>query len=376
VGQGLAGSLLAYFLLKKGHSVVVIDSDTEGGASKIAAGIINPITGKRFVKSWRIDAFLPIARTTYKALETLLQIPIWQERVMIRTLKSVEEENQWLLRSGYEDYLPYCSDTIATLDSSDETAANVALRQWGKHLKILQKYPSLAIVQQAAQVNVPAFIECFKQYLMSLNAFFLDNFDYQNLDIAENGVSYRDFKAEKIIFCEGAKAIKNPYFNALPFNPDKGELLIVKIPHFNLTQLFKHHITIAPLGDDLYWVGATNDWHFESDNPTEVNKQIILSELREILNMPFEIVAHQAAVRPTVKDRRPFIGFHPDYPTLAIFNGFGTKGASLIPYWANYFSAILSNAYQEEVTEKAEQSSNLDKEIDIKRYEKLLKKAI
>ena len=362
--------------MKKGHSVVVIDADTEGGASKIAAGIINPITGKRFVKSWRIDAFLPIARTTYKALETLLQIPIWQERVMIRTLKSVEEENQWLLRSGYDDYLPYCSDTIFTLKSSDRGVADMEMGQWGKHIEVLQKYPSLAIVKQAAQVNVPAFIDRFKQYLASLNAFISNDFNYQELHIAENGVSYGDFSANKIIFCEGAKAINNPFFNALPFNPDKGELLIVKIPNFNLTQLFKHHITIAPLGDDLYWVGATNDWHFKDENPTEENRQIILKELREILNIPFAIVTHQAAVRPTVKDRRPFIGFHPDHPTLAIFNGFGTKGASLIPYWADYFSAILSKINQVQVTEEEAYRPPLDKEIDIKRYEKLLKKTI
>ena len=375
MGQGLAGSLLAYFLMKKGRSVLVIDSDTEGGASKIAAGIINPITGKRFVKSWRIDAFLPLARTTYKAIENLLQMPIWQEREMLRTLKSVEEENQWLLRSGYDDYMPYCTDTIFTLKSSPETVVNrvVGHEDWEKYLHVLQKYSSLAIVKQAAQVNIPSFIEHFKQYLVSINAFLRDDFIYEDLHIEENGVSYKDYTAEKIIFCEGAKAVNNPYFNRLPFNPDKGELLIVKIPQLNLTQLFKHHLTIVPLGNDLYWVGATNDWHFKDDNPTEENKQIILKELQEILNIPFEIVVHQAAIRPTVKDRRPFIGFHPNHPTLAIFNGFGTKGASLIPYWGDYFATILSNISETQAAQEQQGSHPLDKEIDIMRYEKYLK---
>ena len=69
VGQGLAGTLLAYFLLQAGQRVLIIDENTEGGASAIAAGVINPVTGRRIVKSWRIDEFLPFAKNTYQSIE-------------------------------------------------------------------------------------------------------------------------------------------------------------------------------------------------------------------------------------------------------------------------------------------------------------------
>lgn len=349
----MAGSLLAYYLLQKGCKIIVIDAAyTEEviatnyrSSSSIAAGVINPITGKRYVKSWRIDELLPEAREMYQAIEKLLKIPIWQERSLIRSLQNVEDENQWLLRSSYADNVAYCTDkcTPSVLEGLKTT---------------IQNFHAFAEIKQAAQVHIPALVKHFRQYLMAQDCYFKDNFEYRDCILKENAVLYKAFKAQKVIFCEGAKGIDNPYFKWLPYNLDKGELLIAKIPNFNLNYIFKHHISIVPLGNDLYWVGATNDWHFADDQPTEVNKQLIIKELESILKLPFEIIDHQSAIRPTVKDRRPFIGIHPDFEAVTIFNGFGTKGASLIPYWAKHFSDVLLRG------------GEVDKEVNIDRYAK------
>ena len=316
-------------------------------SSSVAAGVINPITGKRYVKSWRIDEFLPAARKMYQAIEKLLKIPIWQERLLIRTLQNVEDENQWLLRSSYADYAAYCTEkcTPSVLEYLKGVISN--------------DFQAFAEIKNAAQVHVPVLVKHFRQYLMVQNCYFEDNFKYNDCILKENAVFYKEFKAQKVIYCEGAKGVHNPYFKWLPFNLDKGELLIVKIPNFNLNNIFKHHISIVPLGDDLYWVGATNDWHFKDDQPTESNKQLIIKELESILKLPFEIIDHQAAIRPTVKDRRPFIGIHPEFEAVAIFNGFGTKGASLIPHWAEHFSDVLLRG------------GDVDKEVNIGRYIKM-----
>ena len=53
IGQGLAGSLLAWELIQRRCSVVVVDNGNEN-ASQIAAGLINPITGMRFVKYYSL----------------------------------------------------------------------------------------------------------------------------------------------------------------------------------------------------------------------------------------------------------------------------------------------------------------------------------
>ena len=46
-------------------------------------------------------------------------------------------------------------------------------------------------------------------------------------------------------------------------------------------------------------------------------------------------------IRPTVADKRPLLGLHPTLPQLAIFNGLGTKGASLGPYFAEQMTNFL-----------------------------------
>jgi glycine oxidase len=373
VGQGIAGSILAYLLHKNGQKIVVLDQNREGvlTSSKIAAGVINPITGRRFVKSWRIDALLPVARRLYQELETELSIPIWHDRPILRTLRDIEEENNFLLRRTYSDYTPYCGETTTTPKASDILFSPVA------H-PFFNKFYAFAETKNGAQVNVPFLIEHLRDYFIDKQMLINETFSFDDVIIEENQVSYKHLKAKKVIFAEGAAGAVNPYFCWLPFNLDKGELILVRIPDLNLKAIFKNKISIVPLHDvgigmsdfggvasstsdipnptSLYWVGATNAWTFADDLPTEVNRELIINELKEILNCPFEVVAHQAAVRPTVRDRRPFLGWHPKFSVLGIFNGFGTKGASLIPFFAEQFVDNL-------LTHKP-----LEKEVNISRF--------
>ena len=72
VGQGIAGTFLSYCLLKEGKKVLVVDDDPVYSSSKVSAGIINYITGRRFVKTWMADTIIPFAKQTYLDMETLL----------------------------------------------------------------------------------------------------------------------------------------------------------------------------------------------------------------------------------------------------------------------------------------------------------------
>jgi glycine oxidase len=344
VGQGLAGSVLAHLLLQKGKSVLVIDHDEIPSSSSIAAGLINPITGWRFVKTWLIDELIPEAKSVYQDLEELLNIPLWNERIMVRALKNIEEENQWILKSSYEDYQNYCSKTIFS-------GYYPTLSHQLKHFR------SFAEIKQCIQVDVPTLIQKYRAYLVENKLIINESFCYEDLIIDDQGVTYKDFEAKKIIFCEGAKAVNNPYFNYLPFNLDKGELLIVRIPNLNQTEkIIKNIISIVPIGDDTYWVGATNEWNYQDELPSQLKKADLIAELDYILHIPYQIIDHQAGIRPTVKDRRPFIGSHPEHQTLSIFNGMGTKGTSLVPFFAKHFVDHLTN------------NEPLDISIDIKRF--------
>jgi glycine oxidase len=363
IGQGLAGTLLAISLLEANQNILVIDNFREGGASKIAAGLINPVTGRRIVKSWRIDDFLPVAKKTYQSLENQYNIKIWKGVNIVRTLKNAEDENEWLLRSSWADYQPFCNYLTPP---SVFSAFQDKIKPFYGYGEILE----------SAQVDLKVLLFFFKEKWHKEGVLIQEKFGYEALKTDETGVSYKDFKARKIIFCEGAAAVKNPFFNYLPFNLDKGELLLVRIPNAHFTKIFKNNISIVPIShietlqsnvstnvytveNDLYWVGATNEWNSPHDLPTEEKKQLLINELSEILTTDFKVLDHQAAFRPTVKDRRPLLGFHPENPHLAIFNGFGTKGASLAPYWASHFSSVLLRG------------SEIEKDVNIKRYSAL-----
>ena len=340
VGQGLAGTLLAYFLQREGKSVYVIDQEHWGSASAVAAGLINPITGRRFVKSWMIEKLIPAAEATYLELEQLLKIRLYHPRNIIRALFNSREENDWLARSGEAGYHRFMAEEARWDDFTQHTEAAYS---YGELL-------------QSAQVDVPLLIKAYRKHLNEKGIIRSERFDYSQIHFDNVLVEYKGIKAEKIIFCEGHQSRYNPYFAYLPFNPAKGEILIVKIPEAGFTKLFKHRVFIAPLGNDLYWVGATNDWDFDNDSPTTEARSFLKERLQDILTIPFEIVTHQAAIRPTVKDRRPMLGFHPHFPALVIFNGLGTKGASLGPYWAGHMTEVLTK------------NGSLDKRVDIKRF--------
>lgn len=345
VGQGIAGTLLAHFLMQAGKTVLVIDNHHQGASSKAAAGIINPVTGRKYVKSWRVDDLLPVAKQTYRELADLLGVEIFHPRNVIRTMSNAKEENDWSVRTAEPGYQAYVSDEVELGAYAEKT--NPAF--------------SYGEVLQGGQTDLPLLIERFRKYLMEKDAILNAEFDFDQLDIFAEGIRYQDFTAKKIIFCEGAKGKQNPYFSYLPFHGDKGEALIVRIPDAGFEKILKQQIFIVPLReDDLYWIGSTYDRHYQDDKPSEKGYNYLHEHLKNLLRVPFEVVDHVAAVRPTVRDRRPFLGLHPKFPQLGIFNGLGTKGASLGPFWAKQLVDFLLH------------EKTLDEAVDIQRFKSFL----
>jgi glycine/D-amino acid oxidase-like deaminating enzyme len=150
----------------------------------------------------------------------------------------------------------------------------------------------------------------------------------------------------------------NPYFKHLPLDGTKGELFVIKAPKLDLDVIVNASVFILPLGNDLFKIGATYDWNDKTDSPSEEGKAELIEKIKEVITCDFEIVAHLAGVRPTVKDRRPLIGTHPNHSSIHILNGLGTRGVMLGPAMAK---ALFENI---------EYQKPLDKEIDIKRLVK------
>ncbi len=325
IGQGLAGSLLSYSLIKRGSSVMVLDEGAPYNSSSIAGGVYNPVTGRRLTKSWNIDLFQPIAKNIYQSLEQLLQEDFFEEKTILRIIASQEEYA--LLKKRKEEtednYLGACIDQI------NEKGINQA--------------NGYCEIRGGGKVNTGLFLKKYRDYLIENNAYQRETFDYSILDIELDGtVIYKDFKAKTVIFSEGYKAAKlNPYFNYLPFNLVKGEILNVSIPGLTQRYIYGKSMLLTPMGGSYFKAGGTYDWGDLSEELTEEGKEELITKIEDIISVPYTIVSHEAGIRPATKDRRPFLGRHPQYPSIAIFNGMGTKGVLLAPALAENFAEYL-----------------------------------
>jgi glycine/D-amino acid oxidase-like deaminating enzyme len=171
-------------------------------------------------------------------------------------------------------------------------------------------------------------------------------------------MQYKGFQAKNIVFAEGFGIQNNPFFKNIPLDGTKGELLIIRARDLKLKEIVKSAVFLIPLGNDLYKVGATYNREDKTNLPTEEAKEELVSELNKLITSSFEIVQHNAGIRPTVRDRRPLLGSHPNYKNMHILNGLGTRGVMLAPAMA----ADLFNCI--------ENDTPLDATINIKRFKK------
>lgn len=329
IGQGIAGSMMAHTLLSRGKNILVIDQFHPNSSSNIASGVVNPITGRKMVKTWMIDELLPFAKQTYKNLEVLLQTQFVHENKLLKIFSSHDDIEQWKKRQADTEYMPYMGEMIA----ADEM-----------HPSINAPFGA-GIIKQAFGVNVPEFTKATRTFLKSQNRILEENFDYDELIISDT-LQYKNIEAEKIIFCEGYKAYQNPYFKWIPFCFAKGEHLLIHAEKLETDCVLNKNIFVIPIGNHLYKIGSTFLWDDMEENVTDAGREEMLQKFKKISSDAFTIVEEKAAIRPAMRDRRPVVGRHPEYKNLYVFNGMGTKGVSLSPYFSTYLADFLEHNFK------------------------------
>lgn len=337
VGNGLAGISFAEIALQNNKSVFVFDNNSQP-SSRVAGGLYNPVVLKRFSEVWKAKEQIDFAFPLYHNIQSKLDVVFDFEMPILRKLFSIEEQNNWFQAADKPNLAPFLDSKLVT--NSYESIASPF--HYGK-------------VNHTGYLEISILIEAYSNYLKSLNSFSDDAFVYDEIEFLDGFIQYKNIKARHIIFAEGFGLHANPYFNDLPLDGTKGELLIIKAPKLQLDVVVKSSVFILPIGNDLYKVGATYDWSDKTNKPTEAGKQELVEKLSELISCDFEIIKHFAGVRPTVKDRRPLVGTHPIHSQLHVLNGLGTRGVMLGPYLANQLFQHIEN------------SIPLEKEIDITR---------
>lgn len=318
VGQGIAGSMVAHSLLKHGKKILVIDKFNPNASSNIAAGVVNPITGRRIVKTWIIDEILPFAKKTYKALEQQLGISFFYEQDIYKIFSSQEDIDIWdkkLLNSEYHNYL---GDIIADLSNENISTPYGA-----------------GVIKQGCWMDVPMFTKAYRAFLNQQDSLLEEEFDFNSLMVNEY-IQYKNFTANRIIFCEGYRAYLNPYFKWVSFSLAKGEHFVIQAHNLNSTKIINKNIFIIPKGNNHYNVGSTFIWDDLTEVVTDDGRTEVLTKLERIIKTPYAITEEKAGIRPTIIDRRPVVGNHPVYKNIYIFNGMGTKGVSMAPYLSSH----------------------------------------
>ncbi len=329
IGQGLAGSLICQRLLDEGKNVMVIDHRHEGSASKIAAGIVNPITGRRFVKSWMIEELMSFAEKCFSDFSSLLGTEkYYQKREILRCLFSPSEENDWMIRTAQ----PGWTEHVMEADNMGEFDKHVIS---GTSQGILL----------GAQVDLGRFIKEYQAHLLNQDILVQTDLSYNEVNIENGTIQSLGIQFQTIIWCEGAKGRFNPLWSTVEFEPSKGEVFHLKIEDLKTERLLKHKMIMAPLAESHFWFGANYEWNSPDDKPSEAGAAFLQKRLDKMLPK-YEKVNHLAAIRPTVKDRRPVIGRHHQFDNCYIFSGLGTKGASIGPYFANHFIEFLLNGQE------------------------------
>lgn len=339
VGCGLAGITLAWHLKQKKIPFTIFDSGYNH-SSTIAAGLINPIVFRRMAKSWRIDDFLPYAINFYENLAASFGRNYFTLLPIRRAFSHDQEFDLWQKKQEEEGYLNYLNK----------------YKESENHIDHLNSSFGTGLVKGSGFVDTKNFLYDAVKWLKEIDAYRFEKFDFKLYN--EKTTSYKNISYDTIIFCEGYNALDNPYFNYLPLQATKGETLTIESAVLTKHEIFNRKCFILPTHKNEFKVGATYVWNNIDLSTTEEGKSELTNLFEQLTTADYTVLHQEAGIRPTVEDRRPLIGKHPEFKQLAIYNGLGTKGYLMAPLLAKEFVEYLI------------EDKNLDPEVSIQRYER------
>lgn len=336
IGQGLSGTFLAFHLLQKQKSFLIIDQGLASSSSYIAAGLINPIALKRLSKAWRSEEFLAYNASFYPQLESFLQKKYVFPLPMQKLILSENEEYFWQFRCKNFGLSNYIDEKLTDLEEGHNFSSNFKKGN----------------VKQTSWLNISALLTDFRAFLKQNELILETSLNYAEI---EEG-SYNEIEYDKVVFCEGANATNNPFFKDLPFALNKGQLITIRSNEIPSQSILKKGAFILPVGERLFKVGATFSWKWEHNEIDKGKTEVLKQQIAEITKAKFQIEKESCGLRPASRDRRPLIGQSKEKDNAYIFNGMGSKGCFMAPLLVHEFFEYVENG------------TPLDREASIERF--------
>ncbi|MEM6331243.1 MAG: FAD-dependent oxidoreductase [Planctomycetota bacterium] len=349
VGQGLAGSTLAWQLAALGVRCVVVD---RGGvdhagmptASRVAAGLITPVTGGRLAIAADWDALWRSAEALYRRIQRETGARLLHTRPALRVLASPAERRKFEERQRFAERLarpPGAGPSFARHArpaTTDELPAGLRAEHgafWMPH---------------AARLDVAGLVDATRAWLEADGRYRRAEVDPEtDFQFSPAGVAVPrlGLSAACVVFCQGYTPTPPRWLTHLRFTPAKGELLTVVPTGATPRQVTHRGVWLAPEADapgrpHACLVGATFAWDRLDGTPTAAAREELLAKAAPLLGATPRVIDHRAAVRPAMAGRRPTLGFATGEPRVAWLNGLGTKGALWAPWHAGQLAQQLA----------------------------------
>lgn len=305
VGLGLAGAWTAWHLREAGAAVTVVDPLLHTTCSRVAAGLINPITGRRLHTTWRGREVTSAAFDAYATVERKHGVRIVRHLPLRRVFRDAEMARIFDERRATEEFNWLHVQAIAA----------------GEHDGVT--FPHGGYVVDAATVDTNVFLDVMRTDLDVVQGTVDDAW------LHANAASF-----DVIVWCNGWAAARDPLWSWLPFAPVKGEILDVRVPGLEVDHIISSNIWLIPMSGERYRLGSTYDWDDLTESPTDQAKATLTWQAERLLGRRVIVEGHRAGIRPASHTRRPYVGRHPADPRHVLCNGFGTKGSLLAPWTA------------------------------------------
>ena len=332
LGHGLAGATLAWNLRWRGWRVLVVDRDETMTSSKVAAGIIAPISGRRVAKSWRVEEFLPVAHEFYRRTGAETGTDHFHQAPYVRLLRTEDEQRRWR-------------------EKQDDPAFQKLLTQPQPRPLVdesLFHSPGEGLEVHAGWLDVRAWLAASQKHLQQHGAWLTASVPPDAVTAGDDSVTVhtpQPVTARHLIFCQGWEAAANPFFPWVRWKSAKGEILTLHAPALNEQRIINCGGWLLPLGrGGLFRAGSTYAWDDFTTATTAAARTQIEDRLHRLIRVPFTITAQEAAIRPIINESKALIGQHPSHPRLAFFNGLGSKGVLHAPFFASQLAALLVDA--------------------------------
>ena len=326
VGQGVAGTCLGWKLWQQGATVRIVDDGHLTSSTRVAAGMVNPITGKRLTLTPNWEDMLPAARAFYREVEDRCGVTIYHEMPLQRIHRNKNERTRVAKRRETPAYAPYLGKDLPR----------------GSLPGVSDEFGSVEI-HHAGRIDTRMLLTATRIAFREADILRETQLAYDELKVETDGAVWRGEHYERVIFCDGMRVLQNPWFRELQTDPVKGEILELRFAEALPPGILNKGKWLLPTSAHEARFGATYDRRSFDCSPTAEGKEELLDALIKLLPDAItpEVTGHVAGVRICTQDNQPLIGMHPSEPRLGLFNGFGSKGNSLVPWWADAFITAL-----------------------------------